>query len=69
LRLITRRPKKDDQVDQVVGKRVTITVHGADNYQLDGDVVGAGTVLTAEVRPAALTVCVPHPDPAGSGAG
>jgi diacylglycerol kinase (ATP) len=27
LRLITRRPKKDDQVDQVAGKRVTITLH------------------------------------------
>jgi len=69
LRLITRRPKKDDQVDQVVGKRATITLHGADNYQLDGDVVGAGTVLTAEVRPAALTVCVLRPEPAGSGHG
>lgn len=61
LRLITRRPKKDDQVDQVAGKRVTITIHGAENYQLDGDLIGAGTTLTAEVRPGALTVCGPQP--------
>src|SRR4051794_5563375 len=63
LRLITRRPKKDDQVDQVAGKRVKLAIHGAENYQLDGDVVGAGTTLTAEVRPAALTICVPQPVP------
>jgi diacylglycerol kinase (ATP) len=63
LRLITRRPKKDDQVDQVAGKRVKISIHGVDNYQLDGDVVGAGSTLTAEIRPGALTICVPQPDP------
>jgi diacylglycerol kinase (ATP) len=62
LRLITRRPQRDDQVDQLAGKRVKITIRGADNYQLDGDVVGAGTILTAQVRPAALTICVPRPD-------
>ena len=60
LRLITRRPKKDDQVDQIAGKVVEITIHGSDNYQLDGDVVGAGTKLTAEVRPGALTICIPQ---------
>ncbi len=66
LRLITRRPKKDDQVDQVAGKRVTITIRGSEKYQLDGDVVRAGTTLIAEVRPGALAVCVPqHAIPAG----
>jgi diacylglycerol kinase (ATP) len=57
LRLITRRPKKDDQVDQHTGKRVRITINGKENYQLDGDVVGECTVLTAEVQPGALTIC------------
>ena len=61
LRLITRRPKKDDQVDQAQGKTVRVTLRGEENYQLDGDVVGTGTRLTAEVRPGALTVCVPAP--------
>ena len=61
LRLITRRPKKDDQVDQAQGKVVRVTLRGEENYQLDGDVVGTGTRLTAEIRPGALTVCVPAP--------
>jgi diacylglycerol kinase (ATP) len=59
LRLITRRPKKDDQVDQHVGKRVRIKIHGKDNYQLDGDVVGESNTLDAEIQPGALTICVP----------
>jgi diacylglycerol kinase (ATP) len=59
LRLITRRPKKDDQVDQHMGKRVRIKIHGKDNYQLDGDVVGESTTLDAEIQPGALTICVP----------
>jgi diacylglycerol kinase (ATP) len=59
LRLITRRPKKDDQVDQHMGKRVRIRIDGKDNYQLDGDVVGESTTLDAEVQPGALAICVP----------
>jgi diacylglycerol kinase family enzyme len=59
LRLITRRPKKDDQVDQRTGKRVRIIIDGKENYQLDGDVVGESTTLTAEIQPGALTICTP----------
>jgi YegS/Rv2252/BmrU family lipid kinase len=59
LRLITRRPKKDDQVDQRKGKEVRIIIEGKDNYQLDGDVVGETTTLTAEIQPGALAICVP----------
>jgi hypothetical protein len=51
LRLITRRPKKDDQVDQHMGKTVRIKIHGKDNYQLDGDVVSESTTLFAEIQP------------------
>ncbi len=58
LRLITRRPKKDDQVDQHMGKRVRIKIDGKDNYQLDGDVVGESTTLDAEIQPGALAICV-----------
>lgn len=63
-RLVTRRPQNDDQVEQWTGKTVKITIHGTDNYQLDGDVVGECTTLVAEIEPAALTVNVPVPDPA-----
>ena len=59
LRLITRRAKKDDQVDQYTGKRVRIIIDGKDNYQLDGDVVGESTTLFGEVQPGALALCVP----------
>jgi diacylglycerol kinase family enzyme len=58
-RLITRRAKKDDQVDQYTGKRVRIIIDGKDNYQLDGDVVGESTTLHAEIQPGALAICVP----------
>jgi diacylglycerol kinase (ATP) len=57
LRLITRRPKTDDQVDQHRGKIVRVKIHGSDIYQLDGDVFGEGSTLTAEVQPNALTIC------------
>jgi diacylglycerol kinase (ATP) len=59
LRLITRRPKKDDQVDQHTGKTVRIIIDGKDDYQLDGDVVGESTTLFAEIQPGALAICVP----------
>jgi diacylglycerol kinase (ATP) len=66
LRLIARRPKRDDQVDQHSGRRVEIRIDGKDNYQLDGDVVGESTTLTAEIQPSALTVCTPTPVPGTS---
>jgi diacylglycerol kinase (ATP) len=59
LRLITRRPQKDDQVDQHSGKVVRVTIHGKDSYELDGDVIGEGISLTAEVQPDALMICTP----------
>lgn len=59
LRLVTGRPQKDDQVDQHTGTTVTVIVHGSDTYQLDGDVVGAATRMTAHVKPGALIICVP----------
>ena len=59
LRVITRRSQRDDQVDSWQGDRVVLTLRQAESYQLDGDVVGEGRELVAEIRPAALTVCVP----------
>jgi YegS/Rv2252/BmrU family lipid kinase len=63
LRLITRRAKKDDQVDQHKGKSVRIIIDGKDNYQLDGDVVGESTTLFAEIQPGALAICVTAREP------
>jgi diacylglycerol kinase (ATP) len=63
VRLITRRAKKDDQVDQHTGKTVRIIIDGKENYQLDGDVVGESTTLFAEIQPGALAICVPTQAP------
>ena len=61
LRLITRRAKKDDQVDQRKEEQVRITIDGKDSYQLDGDVIGESTTLFAEIQPGALAICVATP--------
>ncbi len=58
LRVITRRPKKDDQVDQQTARSVRITLRERDSYQLDGDVIGECLSMFAEIQPGALTVCV-----------
>ena len=63
LRIITRRAQKDDQVDQFKGKTVTIRIDEPEDFQLDGDVMGKGRVLTAEVVSGALVVRVPIDGP------
>jgi diacylglycerol kinase (ATP) len=59
LRIITRRPRKDDQVDQHTARSVRVTLHDRDTYQLDGDAIGDCHMMVAEVQPGALSVCVP----------
>ena len=58
LRTVTKRAKKDDQVDQRSGTTASIRLAKKDNYQLDGDVIGEGRHLTATVVEAALIVAV-----------
>jgi diacylglycerol kinase (ATP) len=62
LRLVSRRPQKDDHVRIWTGKRVEIRLHEKDAYQLDGDVEGEGQVLVAEVDPGSLRIraAAPH---------
>ena len=59
IRLITRRPRRDDHVDLWRGRKVEVTLKYPNPYQLDGDVIAECRSLRAEVSPAALTVCVP----------
>jgi diacylglycerol kinase (ATP) len=59
LRLITRRPRADDRVDQWQATKVEVSLDHPDPYQLDGDVVGDCRSLRAEVCPRAQTICVP----------
>jgi YegS/Rv2252/BmrU family lipid kinase len=59
LRLITRRPRRDDHVDLWQGSQVEVRLKKPDPYELDGDVVAECRSLRAEVVPRALTVHVP----------
>jgi diacylglycerol kinase (ATP) len=59
LRLITLRPRRDDRVDQWRAHEVEVRLKHPDPYEIDGDVIGECRNLRAEVRPGALTVCVP----------
>jgi diacylglycerol kinase (ATP) len=59
LRLITRRPRADDHVDQWQATQVEVRLQQPDPYQLDGDVIGDCRTLRAQVSPRALTIHVP----------
>lgn len=59
LRIVSRRPQRDDQVDLWRGRRVEVQLGHPDSYQMDGDVAGQCRTLTAEIRPGALRVCIP----------
>lgn len=56
LRLVTRRPQKDDHVEVWSGRTVEIRLQHQDAYELDGDVEGEGTVLRGEVDPGSLRI-------------
>ena len=64
VRLVTRRPRKDDHVQVWSGKRIEIYLEQPDSYELDGDVEGEGRVLHAEIDPGSLRIraTVPHRD-------
>jgi diacylglycerol kinase (ATP) len=59
VRLVTRRPRSQDHVDEWVGRRVELVLKEPDTYELDGDVLGEARRLVAEIQPGALVICVP----------
>jgi diacylglycerol kinase (ATP) len=42
------------------GRRIEVSMREAENYQLDGDVVGSCQRMVAEIKPGALTVRLPR---------
>ncbi|MBA2772824.1 MAG: phosphatase PAP2 family protein [Nocardioidaceae bacterium] len=60
LRVMTRRRRTDDRLDRFTGTSVTITAAHSTPRQLDGDIVGAGTQIRAEIEAGRLLVRVPR---------
>lgn len=58
-RMIIRRQRKDDALELRQGKKVEIRLSKPDTYELDGDVAGEFTTMTAEILPNALRVVLP----------
>ncbi|WP_375001394.1 phosphatase PAP2 family protein [Aeromicrobium sp. CTD01-1L150] len=58
-RVITRRKRTNQRLDRFTGSRVHVKASSATPMQLDGDPVGEGTEITAEVHPGVLLVRVP----------
>ena len=56
VRLVTRRPQKDDHVQVWSGRTVEIRLREPDAYEMDGDVEGQGVLLRAEVDPGSLRI-------------
>ena len=59
-RLITRRRQKEDPVEILPARAVSIRIAERENYQLDGDVEGDFLTLEAEIAPQALIVRCPQ---------
>jgi diacylglycerol kinase family enzyme len=60
IRVIAKRRRTDDRLDRFTGKSVTLKAAHATPRQLDGDTVGAGTELRAEIEPGVLLMRVPR---------
>ncbi len=60
LRVMARRRRTDERLDRFTGSSVLLTAAHSTPRQLDGDTVGAGLRLEADIEPGILLVRVPH---------
>jgi diacylglycerol kinase family enzyme len=60
IRVLTRRKRVDEKLDRYTGRSVTIETQHATPRQLDGDTVGPGTRIHAEIEPGRLLMRVPR---------
>lgn len=58
-RVVARRKRTNDRLDRFTGSRVRVSATSPTPMQLDGDPVGEGSEITAEVHPGVLLVRVP----------
>lgn len=59
-RILTRHPRTDDRLDRFTGRSVVLTASHPTPRQLDGDTVGHGTEIRAEIEPGTLLIRVPR---------
>lgn len=59
-RLFTKRKRVDERLDRMIGREVVVRADKPTPMQLDGDPIGEGIELRAEVIPGVLLVRVPH---------
>ncbi|MGH3423898.1 MAG: diacylglycerol/lipid kinase family protein, partial [Nocardioidaceae bacterium] len=60
LRVFTKRKRTDARLDRMTGREVVVRADRPTPMQLDGDPIGAGIELRAEIMPGVLLVRVPH---------
>lgn len=59
VRVVGRQKRTNERLDRLTGSRVRIVAEKSMPMQLDGDAVGEGKEITAEVQPGVLLVRVP----------
>ncbi|AWB90809.1 phosphatase PAP2 family protein [Aeromicrobium chenweiae] len=59
VRVIGRQKRTNERLDRLIGQKVVIKAEKPVPMQLDGDPVGDGQVITAQVQPGVLLVRVP----------
>ncbi len=60
VRVLSRGRRTDEHLDRFTGRSVVVTTPHATPRQLDGDIVGPGTQIRAEIEPGRLLVRVPR---------
>jgi diacylglycerol kinase family enzyme len=60
VRVLTRRRRSDPYLERFTGERVEISAEVDVRRQLDGDAIGSGQTIVAQVQPSVLVVRVPE---------
>ena len=60
VRVLSRRRHTDERLDRMTGRTVVVRADKPTAMQLDGDPIGEGRQLRAEIQPGVLLVRVPH---------
>jgi diacylglycerol kinase family enzyme/membrane-associated phospholipid phosphatase len=59
-RVLTKHPRTDERLDRFTGRSVVLTAASPTPRQLDGDTVGSGCEIHAEIEPGVLLLRVPR---------